>query len=321
MKKLTLLFTSLLLISSYASASQSILSQHNLILIGDYNFTGGDVQGSALIGGDLNTKVAAEFGSRLPNTNTAVDAVTVVGNVGNPDGGNVNVRVLRDNNFVYGGTLYQGTNIELNDGDDGQVINDPSLTINDVVQELYNTTKSLSLLDANGSFNNGDLAYSGTGDVAVFNVAASDIFSQNSNLSLSGTTGRSVIINVSADANNQIHIPTSVNLNNGFNGASAFSSIIWNFFDAQVIDFGSLNVKGAVLAPYADTFGSANVDGAYAALSFTGAREYHNFPFTGNIPNVDVSAPSVVGLFVVFGVVVAAVRSRRKSMLLERRFA
>ncbi|MFC3123017.1 choice-of-anchor A family protein [Agaribacter flavus] len=292
---------------------ENTIGKHNLILIEDYNFTGGDVEGSAVIGGNLNANVAAEFGSRLENTDIAIDAVTVVGNVGDVNGGHVQIRVLKDNNFVYGGKIYDNTSIELNDGDDAKLIHKPDVSISDIVSELHADTAYFSGLQANGSFDNGQFTYSGNDEQVVFDVKAKDIFKQNSNLSLSGTDNRTVIINVSTEglSNNEINIANlGINLNNGFNGAQAFSNILWNFYDATRIDFGSLNVKGSVLAPYAHTFGSANVDGAYAALSFTGAREFHNFTFNGSGGPVPVPAPAVL-LLLISGLLYIGLRRKK----------
>ncbi|WP_284218680.1 choice-of-anchor A family protein [Agaribacter marinus] len=305
-------------LASYAYDANSVentIGKHNLILIEDYNFTGGDVQGSAVIGGDLNANVAAEFGSRLENTDIAIDAVTVVGNVGDVNGGNVQIRVLKDNNFVYGGQIYNNTTIELNDGDDAQLIHNPAVSIADIVAELHADTAYYAGLTANGTYANGQFNYSGTEDQVVFNVEAKDIFAQNSNLSLNGTSGRTVIINVATNGltDNEIVLGGGINLNNGFNGNAAFSSVLWNFSDATRIDFGSLNVKGSVLAPYAHTFGSANVDGAYAALSFTGAREFHNFTFNGDEPptsTVSVPVPPMFWFILASAIALVYRRSR-----------
>lgn len=290
------------------ASGNGALGTYNLILLEDYNFSGGDVQGRTYIGGNLNAQGRyAEFGSRLANTDTAIDAVTIVGDV-NASG----IRVLRDNNLVYGGALNAST-VELNDGDDGQLIHDPNLSISDIATELYADTAYYASLSSNGTYSNGVFNYAGADEVAVFNVSASDIFSQNSNLSLNWGAAETVIINVSANglSNNDIVIGGGVNLNNGFTQQSSFSNVLWNFYDAENINFNGVAMKGSVLAPFADTSGGASFDGAFAASSYTGAREFHDFVFSYERPQeiVSVSAPST-------GLVLLGTLS---SLLLRRR--
>ena len=327
--RLTVVFVSFFLfivtaltVPGYASAqvvdlssdSSSALGSYNLILLEDYNFQGGDVNGKALIGGDVNAYGrAVEFGSRLPNTNTAIDAVTIVGDV------NANVvRVLRDNNLVYGGALNASV-VELNDGDDGQAIYDASLSIDSIAASLHADSAYFASLSENGVYSNGTFNYSGTDDVAVFNVSASDIFAQNSNLQLNWGSAETVIINVSANdaiAGNDIVVGGGVNLNNGFNGSYAFSNVLWNFYDAESIDFGSLPMKGAVLAPLASTKSYATFDGTFVAKSYTGASEFHDYVFNYERPQgnavVDVSEPSAV-ILMLMGLLL--IRARKKSCI------
>ena len=292
--------------------SSSALGTYNLILLEDYNFKGGDVNGMAFIGGDFNGPGrATDFGSRLANTNTAIDAVTIVGDI------NANVvKVLNDNNLVYGGSL-NATTIELNDGNDGQAIYDPTLSVDSIAASVHADSAYYASLSENGVFSNGTFNYSGTDEVAVFNVSASEIFAQNSNLSLNWGNAETVIINVSAsdgNAGNDIVVGGGVNLNNGFNGSYAFSNVLWNFYDAESIDFGSLGMKGAVLAPLADTRSNGSAfDGTFVAKSYTGAQEFHNYVFNYERPQtsvvVDVPEPSTF-LMVLMGLLMIRVNRR-----------
>lgn len=299
------------LLGSNAMATSNTLGEYNLILIEDYNFQGGDVQGRALIGGDLNASgTAAEFGSRLENTDTAIDAVTVVGDITANQ-----IRVLRDNNLVYGGNLNVGQ-VELNDGNDGAAIHDPSLSIADVAAELHADSAYFASLATTGSFANGIFNYTGTGSEAVFNVDASDVFAQNSSLSLNWGVAETVIINVSAEDSIpgfDITVGGGVNLNNGFNRQDAFSNILWNFYDATSIDFNSLAVKGSVLAPLATTTGGASFDGSFAAVSYTGAREFHNFVFNYDKPSTATQIPEPSVWAIMLMSLVYLTRSKRKK--------
>jgi choice-of-anchor A domain-containing protein len=296
--------------SAKAADNSGALNSYNLILLEDYNFSGGDVQGKTFIGGDLNANGrVAEFGSRLANTNTAIDAVTIVGDV-NANG----IRVLRDNNLVYGGALNAST-VELNDGNDGQLIYNPDVSIAAIKNELLSDSAYYSSLAGNGNFSNGVFNYTGSDELAVFNVSAADVFSQNSNLSLQWGAAQTVIVNVTASdfAGGNIVIGGGVNLNNGFTQQSAFSNILWNFYDANSIDFNGIAMKGSVLAPFADTRDGASFDGTFAANSYTGAREFHNFVFNYERPDdtVEVSESSTIMLLIC---ALAGVFLRRKRI-------
>lgn len=299
------------LLGATAQATSNTLGEYNLILIEDYNFQGGDVQGRTLIGGDLNAAgSAAEFGSRLENTDTAIDAVTVVGDITANQ-----IRVLRDNNLVYGGNLNVGQ-VELNDGNDGAAIHDPSLSIADVAAELHADSAYFASLASTGTYSNGIFNYTGAGSEAVFNVDASDVFAQNTSLSLNWGAAETVIINVSAQDSIpgfDVTVGGGVNLNNGFNGPDAFSNILWNFYDATSIDFNSLAVKGSVLAPLATTTGGASFDGAFAAVSYTGAREFHNFVFNYDKPptSTQIPEPSLWMLMIMSVLYLTRVKRRR----------
>lgn len=293
--------------ASTSTSTSNVLGTYNLILLEDYNFQGGDVEGQAFIGGDLNAQGrTAEFGSRLANTDTAIDAVTIVGDV-NANG----IRVLRDNNLVYGGVLNAST-VELNDGDDGQAIYNPDVSITDIANSLYADTAYYASLTENGTYSNGTFNYSGTDEVAVFNVSASEVFAQNSSLNLIAGSAETIIINVSASdlPGNDIVIGGGVNSTGDFTQQSNYSNILWNFYDAESIDFNNLNVKGSVLAPFADTTGGSSFDGAFAAQSYTGAREFHNFVFNyeREASVVEVSAPHSSLFLILFASILMVTR-------------
>ena len=126
-----------------------------------------------------------------------------------------------------------------------------------------------------------------------------------------------VIINVSAgsDLANEIVVGGGVNMNNGFNGSEAFSNVLWNFYNAENIDFNSLAVKGSVLAPLATTSGGASFDGSFAAVSYTGAREFHNYVFNYETPSappvVSVPEPPTIAVLALFLLLLSSKRVRR----------
>lgn len=307
-KVIITLFTSL--VAASALATSNTLGEYNLILIEDYNFQGGDVEGSTIIGGDLNASgYAVDFGSRLENTDTAIDAVTIVGDV------NANqVKVLSDNNVVYGGTL--NATIEINNGDDGEVIYDASLSIADIVADLYADSAYFASLDANGTFdvdanesNKGVFTYTGSESLAVFSVDASEL--DYASLDIDWGSAETVVINVYGT-----DVSINSNLVGGFNDAidqsTSTTNVLWNFVEAESIDFGNTAMKGAVLAPFADTTGGASFDGSFAAVSYTGSREFHNYVFDYDTPEPPTEVPAPAAWLMMLVASVYLLRRNRK---------
>ncbi|MEJ2073983.1 MAG: choice-of-anchor A family protein [Reinekea sp.] len=280
-----------------------LLATHNLILHNDYNYQGGDVEGATFVGGDLNTSgQASDFGSKFGtkvNANNA--ALSVVGDVngsttwnGQTIYGDIHVQ---HGDFVYGGAL--NANPIMNGG--GAVYQDKSLSIANIWNEL--TQASTDTLNAITS-NQKELTYTGSDAVAVFNYSADDLFAQNTSLMLNAGSADTVVINVSGKA---IKAGGGTNLVNGFNhnGIGA-ANILWNFYEAESVDFNNLAMWGAILAVDADLTGGAVFDGSVAALSYTGAREFHKFDFN---PPVEVSEPGALALFALG--LIAMIRRRK----------
>jgi choice-of-anchor A domain-containing protein len=122
-----------------------------------------------------------------------------------------------------------------------------------------------------------------------------------------------VVINVSGSS---ITNAGGVNMNNGFsalaNGSNiGASNILWNFYEATSINFGSMRVNGSVLAPFADITMQIDFDGAVAARSYTGAGQVHNFLFNWTPPTVSVPEPSILLLLMVGLGLIGLVRLRR----------
>ncbi|MFD2094426.1 choice-of-anchor A family protein [Corallincola platygyrae] len=275
------------------------LSDYNLILLENYNFQGGDVEGKTFIGGDLNAGgYAADFGSRAPS---GEDSLSVVGDI---NASNLNIQ---NGNLVYGSALNVG-NVNMNGG--GTIRHDPTLSITGVVNELIDTSFSYSNMSANGFYDafSSTLTYTGNDAVAVFDVAATEVFAQNTSLRLDSGNADTVIINLSGV---DITAAGGVNLVDGFHHQDiGAENILWNFYEAEAIDFNNLAMFGSVLATFADITGGAVFDGAVAARSYTGGREFHNFLF--NPPTVDVNEPVTLGLFGL-GLLVMGLRRKARS--------
>lgn len=266
------------------AASALALNDYNLILSGDYVYSGSSVWGHSLIGGDLAGS-GGEFGTRLPR-NTTDNSLTVVGDIRSS---NIN---LMAGNLVYGGEI---KNTKISNNGAGKVIHDASLDISGIIDELVDASSLYSSKTSNGAFNSSSnlFSYSGADDVAFFNVSAKDVFKNNANLRLNAGSAKSVIINVSGT---DITAGGGINFGTGFgrdtNSSNlGASNILWNFFEATKLDLGDFGFIGSVLAMNAAVTNIGTLDGTLAAGSLIGDRQLHNYYF--NDPNLP---PSVVPL-------------------------
>ncbi|MDO6763317.1 choice-of-anchor A family protein [Agarivorans sp. 1_MG-2023] len=304
-----------MLMSGFVQATP--LSDFNLILTGDYNYQGGEVEGRTLLGGNLNAAGHSPTFATRETTVPNKDTVTIVGDV---NAGNIN---LNAGSLSYGGSYNLAWNVNLNGGGSsvqsvtaGNQI-DMQAAFDDVETELRNDSAYFASLSSNAVLNGSQLLYSGADSVAVFDLDFSQVFAQNSSLSLDAGTAETVVINVSGS---DVTVGGGVNLTNGF-GVQAgginigAANILWNFYEADSIDFNNLATVGSVLALDADITGGAVFDGSVAAKSYTGAREFHSFGFDWTTPQVPavVSEGSTTMLFA-FGLVFLAL-SRRKTRI------
>ncbi|WP_432455611.1 choice-of-anchor A family protein [Agarivorans sp. QJM3NY_29] len=272
----------------YSAASQATpLSDYNLILTGDYHYQGGEVEGRTIIGGDLNAAGQSPTFAIRETTVPFEDTVTVAGNI---NASNIN---LNAGSLTYGGNL-NVSNVNLNGG--GSSVQKVTAgeqaamasNMAGLESQLRADSAYFSGLTANGSFSTSHLSYSGSDDMAVFNVNFSEVFAQNNSLSLAAGSAKTVVINVAGSA---VSVAGGVNLTSGFgildDGLNiGAANILWNFYEAETIDFNSIAFVGAILAMDADLVGGAVFDGSVAAESFTGAREFHNTGFNWQEPQI-----------------------------------
>lgn len=251
------------------------LSDYNLILFQNYNYQGGEVEGRTIVGGDLNAAgQAPTFATAWPVS----PIMATVQIVGNTTAANVN---MQSGNFVHKGTLSVG-NINHNGG--GATLLDSGLSVAALQTGSQMDAQAWALIPGNGAFLgapfNYTLEYTGSSGLAVFTLPATTLFASNNTLQLNVPAGKTVLINVTGT---NVVVGGGVNLAGIGWSTVGFGKILWNFPQATSIDFGGIAMKGAVLAPYADTSGGAVFDGAFCAKSYTGAREFHLPPFTGTI--------------------------------------
>lgn len=252
-----------------ASALASPLSDYNLILTGDYRYTGGEVEGAVFIGGSLLASgQSPTLGTRVSSN---PNALTVAGDI---KAANLN---MTRGNLVYGGSL-QVQNVNMNGK--GQKIATPGLSVAPLAAQLQQESTAWAQMVANGTFDKGTLSYSGDASLAVFDLDFSQLFANNSNLKLNVGSASQVVINVRGST---VNVGGGVNLSSGFKSLGA-ANILWNFHEATSINFNGIGMVGSVLALNADTKGGSVFDGSFAAKSYTGGREFHQYGYNLRLP-------------------------------------
>nr|WP_285817702.1 choice-of-anchor A family protein [Echinimonas agarilytica] len=253
------------------------LDTYNLIVLEDLEYLSGHVQGKTLVGGNLNpsnSNHSLGFGSRL----SGGTSLEVVGNIGN-----VGITLENGTNLIYGGTN-NAAHINRNGG--GEVYYDPSMSIKAVADELFAATSSYNSLSANGTVGVVSskvlFEYSGVDDTAVFDFDSGLYLNSNLDLNLDAGNAENIVINVSGK---NIEFGNQKPLD-GFNNGNHFdwSKIIWNFFEAETIDFGNAQMVGAVLAPFASVSGGSQFDGSVAVKTFQGSQQFHTPVYRGPQP-------------------------------------
>lgn len=257
------------------------------------------VDSNAFVGGNV-TGNHADFG-RSMDRSTAGRSAEIAGNLS----GTITVAA----GYVAIGGNNRTSNLNCNGSGMGQrgcLQQDPSLSGRtlDLKKQLFEDTLNIARLDSNGEVvsqgNNRRLQYSGSESVAVFELDGETLFRQNSQWSLEAGEADTVIINVRGAA---VGHGGGVHFGAGFNSVAdgtgvGPSNILWNFHEAESIDFGNTVVYGSVLAHNAVI---ANLNRLYGSLA---VRSYgrgdngqiHNYRFSGfdlpsTTPVVAVSEP------------------------------
>lgn len=261
---------------SLGQAQTLDFQNYNAIIFNNLNTTS-DIEGRTFVGNDFTGSNSANLGIHLKNTVGATDRTFVVG--GNLSGGNP-INLQRGSLYIDGST--NGRIINYNGG--GSTVIDHSIDADLASIKDYSIAQSIFLqdlvADSTVSLPSGQpgptkfFATAGADGLAVFNVSATDIFSnplgQQFELIPDAFT-TNIIINVSG---------TSVNWTNGnmvglFNDNYWQGHTLWNFFEATTINLNAHNFNGGILAPLASITTSSNIDGIVVANNLTTTAEVH----------------------------------------------
>jgi len=251
-----------------------ILQQFDLV---DYtNFSSNsDVEGRAIIGGDITSTNSSSFYTNPNGTGGApassgFPALTVFGKIDN----NININLNNGGSAYIGGS--NAGKINYNGG--GGLVNSVPETMSAIQGTMNTLGVQLSALTANSTINSSDpnnVNFTGSGSTtAIFTVSASTLETfRGLNLITNGAT--SIIINVTGGG--AINLSSGLNLNNGFN--SDQNHIIWNFENATNVNVSSWD--GTILATNATVTNTSQIDGAVIANSFNGQGEVHQYTYEG----------------------------------------
>lgn len=308
------------------NAALDSMSYYNLIVRGDVNTTS-EVEGRGFVGGSLKGQ-ATQFNM----DNLSGYGLTVVGNTegGKKNvwgdikvGGNVDSGVefhAGPNELLVGGSL-ANTNINGNTitpvAGLGATLAAERDTMFANLGELSTYLSGLTATDSTTT-EGSNLKFNATsgGDVAVFSIAdLSSALATTSDLKFVFPTDYDlVVINVEGSA---ISLPGGFN----FNGpANLGTKVIWNFYEATTLDFGSKAFYGSVLAPNAAATIGNFIEGTAVFASLTANGEIHtpgfggyDFPPPPEIPGVPEPATWAM-MIMGFGVAGSLLRRRRVAL-------
>jgi choice-of-anchor A domain-containing protein len=148
-------------------------------------------------------------------------------------------------------------------------------------------------------------------NLAVFDLASTSIFNSVGEIQFLTKGFDTIIVNVGgADA--------KIAKNFIGNNSGLGQHVIWNFYEAQTIDFGANSFYGSVLAPYAAGKIGNFIEGSAVFGSLQQNGEIHLGGYTGNLQVLQsmVPEPATWAMMIVgFGLVGSAVRATRRRSL------
>jgi choice-of-anchor A domain-containing protein len=300
MKSSAFLALSVLLLAPLP-ASASTLTDYNVVLLG--NLTAPvHVEGATFVGGNLTSSQMSEFnhkGQTPPGYDGLRVGGTVTGTLKVMHGETMTYHALGAasitcdggaSNCATGGVDHSAERAQLG----AQMA---ALSI------LYGGLTTTGVLQLNG--NQVKLQYSGAGELAVFNVKASEIFFQNAGVELLLGNATRAVINVEGNVDVS---------NTNLNGAWNYDNTLWNFVDATSINLKDSAWRGTILAPKAAVANGAGIDGSLYAQSYTNSslREIHAFSWTPETPTASV--PDGGSLTTMFGGLLAGMFALRRRL-------
>lgn len=274
----------------YANNNSNILgtaSDFSIFVLNDHVHKYSDCSGRIAVGNNA-TYEHYSIGNSLNSSTTRSDLI--VGNSLNAIGGNNfngNTSISTNGNVIN----YTMTN---NNNVPNQPRRENIIDFNSEKNYLYNKTKELNSLSANGTVSNyyGQLNLTGyDSNLVVFNVKNEDINGINGiNIDVPETA--TVIINI--QGKNVSIGNLAIFYKMGTPSSNVFRKWLWNFPETENLNLYSIAVKGSILAPHAtfNATGSGNIDGTVILNNFynyNSGFEVHNYTFIGSVPDNNIN--------------------------------
>jgi choice-of-anchor A domain-containing protein len=274
-----------LTLASTAAHSQNLsaLSDYSVIVSGNLTTTS-DIEGRALVGGNLIGTNSATFAKNLQGSVPSSDlTLRVAGNIQMQNGMNLNAGSIE-----LGGT-YSGSKVNYNGG--GSLVSNPGVDYTSIINGLVLASDTLSgyTPNSNVTYNTSQpgpykfIAAPDDNGLAIFTVDGNTLFNNSKvqQIELVANGATDVLINVTGSNINWQH----GNMVDLFTQNSWRESIIWNFNEAQTIRFDR-GMNGQILAPNATVTTNHNIDGSIFAKNLNTKGEVHLPGYGGGIQPV-----------------------------------
>ncbi|MEM9083651.1 MAG: choice-of-anchor A family protein [Planctomycetota bacterium] len=274
---------------SFSSAHAAAFGGWNLVVANDLTFSSSEVDGSAIIGGNL-------LGG---TSNYSIRAVTAVNGTGLAIGGSLaagaTVNINNSGDFRIGNTADILGTANVNGG---QTIQDASVaaTAASLIAQAQADSAFLGglnatgVVDGAGNINGNANTMIGGLNVAIFDLTQTQVDSGLGQLNLNMGSADTVIINYSTGGTGAVDLSAPPNLIGGFNQQNS-ARILWNFVDATAITINN-NFNGTILAPDATlSVNGGGINGSVVVDSIlVQDAEIRLNLYTGFIPSPSASA-------------------------------
>lgn len=242
----------------------------NVFVLYDVTQPSSDTEGKVAVG---RSAYYANYsvGDKLPNSNGTVDVLVVGENLTFISG------AIIGGNAVYGNStnlpIYPVSIVH------GTLRQDYPINFPAARTYLQNLSIQLSTQVQNGTnqFQWGAVKLNGSNPyLNVFSVNG-DTLSLANNMIVDVPNGSVVLVNISGE---------TINWSGGLNvKGTSISNVLYNFYEAKNMTIFGINVKGALLAPFAHiNFISGVQNGQMICKSLEGQGQFNNVMFIGNIP-------------------------------------
>lgn len=296
------------------------LKQFNVVVFGDLN-TNSDVEGRTLVLGNVMGGSGTFFTRSNLVAPSDYGALVVAGSVSggwkNVNGnGNASIAGDAQNMNMNGGTAYVGGTAK---NVNGKKVTGAKVDVPDVETGLKDFSTQLTTLKPTSAVsvtkNKADFVVTpDAAGQAIFEILDGGSFFKSINeITFTMNGADSVVINVGGT-----DLDISENFLGGI-GSKIASSLIWNFYEASKVTFGS-EFFGTVLAPYASIHNGNAINGSVVADNFTLRGAARQFSFTGDVAfpvsvialPVEADVPEPAALALLLGGIAAAFVLRRR---------